>query len=925
MSNVVEAPTQTIRTVPFGFGTTTSRRPRKPSEFVAISMSRPSIRTFGRSAGPGPFAFEGAYMGVPARDQLPYTILSRSRHPPSSTSTTATQAIAEKTSFRRRERRGRALASVFPVASGAGLDMPGVYFASTIGDSCNRGQPFSEASLLLDAHSAALGSRPRRPRPGPVFGTSIATSLASRLRHSHPSRALAAQRPFRRASRIRPDRDILSAVIPLSPGAVLDGYEIVGLLGRGGMGAVYRARRPGQGEVALKTLVGEVTEEEAARFRREAEVLGALEHPSIVPIRGAGEAMGLLYFAMGLVEGESLDAKIRREGALDPEEAVRIVLEIADAVAYAHDRKVIHRDLKPANVLLDEHVHPLVTDFGLARRTDEAQRLTRTGEIMGTPAYMAPEQAFGRSKELDERTDVYGLGAILYATLAGRQPFHGATAFETIKLVRDREPEPIGGRVSPALEEFVVARALAKRPEDRPPTARDFARELSSAFLARPPLPRGLLLGLLAVALVCAAGTVGLVLWKVKRQHHDTAQESPVDRARREGRLEELQRLGRTASDPRERTKAFLAAGDVAFEQSAWAAARAAYEEVLKDPKAGLDRAANARFVAAHVLEAQTYRDGLAKLLRPYPAEERGQLAYALACAHLYDLALAQPGAKSIEGLATLRAEEVPPAPDQRAHVARTWLADAGRRSTVWIDRCEAKFKAVYLKGPDADKDNAGRTVALDLVHEVEPIIADYANAHELDPSIGLFPAELAPIFGWIRYVGGLELQRPPFVEAWDQAFARAPHHPTLVYIHALDAVETPGRSAAALGLCDEALPELLGCEPSLPVRLLAGDFVSCVLVPIALSGEGTEARKRAEPLAKLADIDEASTGATHVAELAAPLTPEQLWGKAQAPCVVETNRFFGELKTGRRASMMSGTRRVILEIAGELPPREKQ
>src|SRR5262249_30196414 len=155
---------------------------------------------------------------------------------------------------------------------------------------------------------------------------------------------------------------------------VLDGYEIVSLLGRGGMGAVYRARREGVGEVALKTLIGAVSQEELDRFRREAQLLASLRHPTIVPVHTAGEVSGLLYFAMGLIEGESLDAKLRREGALEPEKAVKLLCEIADGVAYANERHVIHRDLKPANILLDQEGHPLVTDFGLARQLDEKER-----------------------------------------------------------------------------------------------------------------------------------------------------------------------------------------------------------------------------------------------------------------------------------------------------------------------------------------------------------------------------------------------------------------------------------------------------------------------------------------------------------------------------------------------------------------------
>jgi len=303
--------------------------------------------------------------------------------------------------------------------------------------------------------------------------------------------------------------------LALQPGTVIDGYEVVALLGRGGMGAVYRVRR-GSSELALKTIAfsgnAELASEEAARFRREGELLATLGHPGIVRVHAAGAKPGFLYFVMQLVEGEPLDARLKREGALRPQEAVRIVLEIADAIVHAHARGVVHRDLKPENILLEDGTRPLVTDFGLARRLGEenAERLTRTGEVLGTPAFLAPEQAFGLKEELDEKTDIYGLGVLLYTMLSGSAPFDGPSALVIMKKVSTEDPPPLKG-VPPELEAFVL-RAMAKSRGKRPPSARAFAEELrkipldDSASISR---ATWLLLGLALTSVV----VLGTVLW----------------------------------------------------------------------------------------------------------------------------------------------------------------------------------------------------------------------------------------------------------------------------------------------------------------------------------------------------------------------------------------------------------------------------
>jgi serine/threonine protein kinase len=270
----------------------------------------------------------------------------------------------------------------------------------------------------------------------------------------------------------------------IKKGTVIDGYEVIDILGRGGMGAVFRVRR-GDAEYALKVLAlasGEDTSEEVVRFQREAELLASLRHKGIVRVVTASHKTGFFYFIMRLVEGESLEARIKRSGALPPAEAVKLLLQVADAVAHAHEKGIVHRDLKPSNILLERETGlALVTDFGLARRLGESdrERLTVTGEILGTPAYVAPEQALGLKQELDEKTDVYGLGALLYALLAGHAPFDGSNALATMKKVVTEAPLPIKN-VAPELEAFVIARAMAKDRAARPPTARAFMEELAA-------------------------------------------------------------------------------------------------------------------------------------------------------------------------------------------------------------------------------------------------------------------------------------------------------------------------------------------------------------------------------------------------------------------------------------------------------------
>ena len=239
-----------------------------------------------------------------------------------------------------------------------------------------------------------------------------------------------------------------------SPGALFRGrigsHELLGSIGQGGMGVVYKARHISlQREVALKMILGghHAPSRNVARFLREGKAVARLRHANVVQVYEYDTWEGLPYLTMELIEGGSLHARLAK-GPLPCREAADVVRTLAQAVEYAHEQGVIHRDLKPANILLTTDGTPKITDFGLAKLLDQDSdpqamaTLTVTDSVLGTPSYMAPEQAEGRLSEIGKRTDVYALGAILYATLTGRPPFSSETKVKTIDLVRSKPPEP---------------------------------------------------------------------------------------------------------------------------------------------------------------------------------------------------------------------------------------------------------------------------------------------------------------------------------------------------------------------------------------------------------------------------------------------------------------------------------------------------
>ncbi len=330
------------------------------------------------------------------------------------------------------------------------------------------------------------------------------------------------------------------ADIPAEPdadGVSVPGYEILDVLGRGGMGVVYKARQLRLKRlVALKMILAgaHAGEAEVARFRAEAEAVARLQHPNIVQIHEVDEAAGRPFLALEFVDGGSLAGRL--DGTPWPApRAAELVEALARAMHHAHQHGVVHRDLKPANVLMAADGQPKVTDFGLAKQLDSAQGQTRTGAILGTPSYMAPEQAGGRSKDIGPATDVYALGAILYELVTGRPPFVAETPLDTVLHVVSEEPVP-PRRLNPKLPrdlETVCLKCLEKAPGKRYASALELAEDLGrfrdgEPIRARPVgVPgrawrwcrrRPLVAGLTALVLALGLGAAVAVPWAVHRQ-----------------------------------------------------------------------------------------------------------------------------------------------------------------------------------------------------------------------------------------------------------------------------------------------------------------------------------------------------------------------------------------------------------------------
>jgi eukaryotic-like serine/threonine-protein kinase len=271
-------------------------------------------------------------------------------------------------------------------------------------------------------------------------------------------------------------------------------YELIEEIARGGMGVVYLARQKNlDREVAIKLLLhgALASGQDVDRFRAEAAAAASLKHPNIVSIHEVGECEGQHYFSMDFIAGRDLSA-ITRAGPLPARQAAEVVAQVAGAVQHAHDHGVLHRDLKPSNILMDVEVQPHVTDFGLARRLDDAASLTQTGSLLGTPGYMAPEQAAGKTSQIDARSDVYGLGAVLYHVMTSRAPFTGESATDILGQVVGQEPVA-PKLLNPSIPrdlETICLKCLNKEPGRRYTDAKAVAEDLGRFLRHEPILAR---------------------------------------------------------------------------------------------------------------------------------------------------------------------------------------------------------------------------------------------------------------------------------------------------------------------------------------------------------------------------------------------------------------------------------------------------
>ena len=413
----------------------------------------------------------------------------------------------------------------------------------------------------------------------------------------------------------------MSELIPSQSGMTVryfGDYELLDEIARGGMGVVFKARQVNLNRVvALKMiLAGQLANDsDVKRFYAEAEAAAKLDHPGIVPIFEIGQHDGQHYFSMAFIEGESLAKKVAN-GPLPPREAAEIVKKVAETVEYAHQKGIIHRDLKPANVLLDGQGQPKVTDFGLAKQLKGDSGLTGTGQILGTPSYMPPEQASGNLDQVGPQSDVYSLGAVLYCLLTGRPPFQAASPMDTLMQVLEQEPVALR-QLNPQVPldlETIALKCLEKEVSRRYAKATDLAGELGRFLRGEPILARPVgivdrawrwckrnrtVAGLTAaVASALIAGTIVSSYFAVEERHRAVSESKARQEALTQKGIadENAMRADQSADTAREEAaRATRLAGELEKSLTAESEAREAAD----------DEADNARRAAAKETEAR--------------------------------------------------------------------------------------------------------------------------------------------------------------------------------------------------------------------------------------------------------------------------------------------------------------------------------
>ena len=363
-----------------------------------------------------------------------------------------------------------------PEMSASNAEIPGESQTNRGGSDPDKPKRDQIAATQGTAHDVA-GGEPRTPaghQPQPTLTDDATLDHATGRTSPEMSASLQAAAP---------DSPTGDGIEPGTRVRYFGDYELQKVLGEGGMGIVYKAKQLSLNRaVALKMIKATrfASAEDVRRFQNEAEAVARLDHPNIVPIFEVGQYEDQHYFSMKLISGESLDKRLK-DYAANFKGAARLVAAVADAIVHAHQRGILHRDLKPANILIDAEGQPHVTDFGLAKRVEGDNELTRSGAILGTPAYMAPEQASGRRGSVTTSTDVHGLGSILYALLTGRAPFSGTTVLDVLEQVRERTPDSprkLNPRVPRDLE-VICLKSLDKDPRRRYASADALAEDLN--------------------------------------------------------------------------------------------------------------------------------------------------------------------------------------------------------------------------------------------------------------------------------------------------------------------------------------------------------------------------------------------------------------------------------------------------------------
>jgi serine/threonine protein kinase len=589
-----------------------------------------------------------------------------------------------------------------------------------------------------------------------------------------------------------------------------DDYELVGEVGRGGMGVVYRAHQRSLGrDVAIKVLrPGDLVFGDALRrFRTEARSLARLRHRHIVSVHDLGESEdGTLWFAMDLIDGCTLADELARTRRFLPSRAVRTMRQVGSAIVHAHAHGIVHRDLKPQNVLLDAQGDAYVVDFGLARDTAAAAARTLTGELLGTPAYMSPEQADGHGSGIGEASDVWALGAMLYELLTGRGPFSGKPLHETIRAILEDEPvapRRLDARIPQGLE-AICLKALRKRPEDRYPTALAFVEDLERfadgrSVQARPPSRwsrawsalrrRGTSIAAAAVAVVTTLSVVQSWLPSLQQQELFAA----AERLRADGHpsaaiaaLQDLQQRYPLGGDDHHRRELLLARchNDFAAERSFAgdrSAATAAAQQALRHAEP-YDRTSG-------ILLGDEFTDYVAfqwELARarwflPPPSSPTRELDWSNLVPHAQaDLRSAVPSRIVLAGLVASRARVALPglADDERGAVVDAFVQACGNRlaagdrdalttfpwtwhaidhDTWWSPAAEAKLAELAARSdlPATARAVAGRALCVTSGLPSNATLADLPGADAGAPTAATVAAAApALVAAWRQWQG---------------------------------------------------------------------------------------------------------------------------------------------------------------------------